>query len=1008
MKIGIVHLTDIHFTEKTNLDDKMNSLCRAIINDMKGLEKLYCVISGDVAYSGSASEYKEATKFLSVLKTLVSAECINIVFKYIIVPGNHDCNFEKYDNQLRRNALKSINYQSIGEDNSVLDLCLSVQKDFWDFYVQYNPMPDSKMFYRVEDIIENRKVVFHCINSAWVSQENESVGGIFFPTKRFELSNNSNGNLNIGVWHHPYNWFNPNTNENNKIEFEKFTEQISSTHFFGHEHEQAYYLNENKNTGDKINLLSGELLNTDNKPKNSGFQTLIIDEVLGQGVLKKYNWNGELYISKNPKEINLLREIKRTFKVKDQFVQQLEEIKIPLVIDNKRNIKLSNIFIFPDLDAFNSESNSFENYRNSNKLLGNDCNNCIIDGESQIGKSSLIARLYIKMYENDTFPVLLTGKDFNEPNLEKIVKRAFKSQYITNDSEYEKYLQLETKKKVLLIDDYQDCAFNSLTTKSIFNEAILKFGKVIIMVDSAYGMLPSMKTEFKNVKFYSIKPLGYKKRNELIERYHSLKQNPLISNEQTFLDQTKVSFDNVQSILGDKLMPSYPVYILSILQALEYKPLNQNETSFGYCYQTLLHYSLYKAGVSNDDIDMYLNFLSELAYHLLTKNTECINNQEMLIFFCDYQSRFIIPSYDVTINCLKKSKIISENNSNYKFGYNYILYYLSAKKIADILHKKEGKDVIQELFREMHVEKNANILVFVTHHSKDVSFIEESLLNSMTVLDKCNPITLEKNDPFYLAIEEFAEKITNDILEINKNPRTERDNLLEMQDENQRSFESKEKVRPTIEDDYQEISNVTLPFQRSFRSIEIIGQIIKNRRGSLEIKQLTEMLTEVYTTGFRTISYYSELLDLARKDIIKLINEQTNESDNKREIEKKINHFIQINSFQICLGVFVKLSNSLGNKDLKKIYNDVAKKINTPAAKLVSFSINSYYGTISYEELKALADDLKGNIVALRILRARVRSYVYNKNLDFRIKQKFAGCLNMTLGPATKSEYDKS
>lgn len=606
--------------------------------------------------------------------------------------------------------------------------------------------------------------------------------------------------------------------------------------------------------------------------------------------------------------------------------------------------------------------------------------------------------LYLKFLENNIYPILLKGKEIKDLNLEKVIKKAIRNQYNVDDTTFEKYMQLNSGKKALLIDDFQECELNSSTSKKLYDDIINKFGKVIIVIDSANSILPSMRAEFHDINFYTIKPLGYKKRNEIIEKYQYLKENPYTLNEQNFQENVKHLFDNVQAVLGDKLMPSYPIYVLSILQALEYKPLKQNETSFGYCYQTLLHYSLHKAGVTNDDMDSYFNFLSELAYEFIKNKKESISRRELNQFYLDYEKRFIVPPYDAVLKILNKSKIIQEDDEKFKFGYDYILFYLSAKKISDIIHVDEGKKIVKELFKEMHEERNANILVFITHHSKDISFIEDSLLNSMIVLDHVNPITLEKDDPFAKAIFEFAEEVKNDILEINRNPKIEREKILVEKDRHELQVENSSKELAVAE--YQEAQNTTLPFRRSFRSIEIVGQIIKNRKGSLEKSQLIEMISELYTTGFRTIGQISNLMLLAKEDVIDLVNKETGDGNDAYEIEKRINRFIQATSFEACLGVFSKLLHSVGHKDLRNLYEEVAQKMNTPAAKLISFGITSYYGTIRPQELKKLADELKGNIVALQILRARVKSYVYNRNVDYDIKQKFASMLNMQLSAA--------
>ena len=997
MKIGILHITDIHFTQKTNLNTKLASFTNAIVNDMRGIQQIYIVISGDVAYSGNKLEYAQAKIFLSVFRQMLNAELKTVSLKFILVPGNHDCNFADYDSQLRKTVSGNISHSTIGEDNSITELCIGVQKDFWDFYGEYNVIPVDKMFYTISDIAVGIPINFHCLNTAWMSQYKETVGALFFPTKRYDLAKLTTKGLNFAVWHHPYNWFNPNTNENNKAEFERFTEGIASTHFLGHEHVQSVFTNENKNNGRRVNLLSGEVFNDDKKPQNSGFQTFVIDIVTEKAELKKYSWNGQLFQSSNPKELILLKEKNQKFEIKPDFFNALIAVKIPLVLDSKQDLKLTDIFIFPDLEPSYKDTHTFDSHVNSLRLIGSDHEFSIIDGETQVGKTSLISMLFVKLYENGIYPIILKGKDITEPNLDKILRRAFRNQYKSSPVDFDSFSQLPKTERVILLDDYQECQFNSATTKSFFEQIKQKFQNAIVVFDSANGILASLKTEMDDVKYYTIKPLGYKKRNELIERYLYLKENPLTYNEHNFLSEVKETFDNVQSILGDKLMPPYPIYVLSITQALQYKPLKQNETSFGYCYQTLIHFSLHKAGISNDDLDSYFNFLTELAYEFLDKfldkDIEVMPHEYLNRFYVAYSDKFICPTYDVLMAALKKSKIVKSESCGISFGYNYILYYLSAKKISDILHTDDGKSKLVKLFDKLHEEKNANILVFITHHSKDISLIESSLFSLMSVLEDVNPITLEKTDPYYEGISSFVKSIKNDIIESNRTMRTERDKALVHQDN---LLIEKEKNKISAENqDEEEVKKAMLPFLRSFRSIEIVGQIIKNRRGSLEISHIREMLTELYTTAFRTIAYYSEILDAAKNEIIEIVQQKV-EGD-RSQMEEKINNFVQLMSFRICVGVFGKLTHCAGNKELKKLYIEVAQQINSPAAKIVTFGINASYGSINAKELTALVEEFKGNVVALRLLKMRVRAYVYNRNLDYATKQKLASIINMEL-----------
>ena len=48
-----------------------------------------------------------------------------------------------------------------------------------------------------------------------------------------------------------------------------------------------------------------------------------------------------------------------------------------------------------------------------------------------------------------------------------------------------------------------------------------------------------------------------------------------------------------------------------------------------------------------------------------------------------------------------------------------------------MIERLDGKAIVKELYDNLHKEKNADILVLITHHTKNHSFIEESILTSM-------------------------------------------------------------------------------------------------------------------------------------------------------------------------------------------------------------------------------------------------------------------------------------
>jgi hypothetical protein len=539
-----------------------------------------------------------------------------------------------------------------------------------------------------------------------------------------------------------------------------------------------------------------------------------------------------------------------------------------------------------------------------------------------------------------------------------------------------------------------------INEKLVFNlikDASEIFFQTILIVDNAYSLIPQLQAELDTFDFFSIKPLGYKKRNDLIRQYYILKENPLLINDESLLQKTKETFDQVKQVLGDRIIPSYPIFIISIIQALDYKPVNLNETSYGYCYQTLMHYALISgAKLPNDELDTYINYLKEFAFYFHEKDIEAIDENSFQNFHRTYEQNYIIKDFEKVKKTLLNSKILKKDDGVYSFGYKYILYFLIAKYISEIITTPKGQENIKKLFQYMYIDKNANILVFITHHTKDVSFIEESLFSSMTPFEKIQEITLEKADPYYKLIQEIAKELSNDLIEINKKPEVEREKYLKEQDELNRNSE-REHGHAINRNQSDEIDEMVMSFYNASRSIEIVGQIIKNRKGSLSKRKLLELITELYKLGFRTIGFLGGMFGDMKSDLTITLMEKIEDSDTRHKIEQRINLFTQVLSLQACLGIFMKLVFSIGVKELKDQYKIVAETIGSPASKLVSFSINSYYNEVSAYEIKLLAKELENNSVAYQILRYFVKSYLYNNHIEYKKKQKIAEALNMRI-----------
>ena len=170
-----------------------------------------------------------------------------------------------------------------------------------------------------------------------------------------------------------------------------------------------------------------------------------------------------------------------------------------------------------------------------------------------------------------------------------------------------------------------------------------------------------------------------------------------------------------------------------------------------------------------------------------------------------------------------------------------------------------------------------------------------------------------------------------------------------------------------------------------------MGQIVKNQKGSFEKSKIISLLTEAYLVCFRTINFYSSKLEEEKADIIDYFIQEFKKNGkyeiNEKELERKINSLLMMMLYRVCLSTFANLSLSIGTSKMDSIYDTVANNIDSPAAKLISFTIKTYYGSLKMTELEDLVDEFKSNPVAMHILKARVINYVYNNPVEYTMKQ---------------------
>ena len=185
----------------------------------------------------------------------------------------------------------------------------------------------------------------------------------------------------------------------------------------------------------------------------------------------------------------------------------------------------------------------------------------------------------------------------------------------------------------------------------------------------------------------------------------------------------------------------------------------------------------------------------------------------------------------------------------------------------------------------------------------------------------------------------------------------------------------------------------------TYRITSIIGQIVKNQRDTVETETLVSLIEDTYRANFRFINYIADMLTRDMEEIIDgfIANNPKAKTMNYSELEKRIGTLLQQLLLKITYATFTHLSVSVGTGGVDKYYDEVAAKINTPAADIISFTIKSYYAPMKLSDLEYLMAKYKNNNVVTNFLRARVRAYVYNHELPREKKQQLGQIAGMKM-----------
>ena len=1014
MRVLLVHLSDIHIrTEVDAVLGRGELIANAAGSVDYDPELCVLVVTGDIAYSGTDEQYMLAESFLTSVATklqdIITSHKSEAQVCTVVVPGNHDCDFSE-SGQARDIIADGIpRTPAQTRDKSIVEICLGVQDSFWSFAnslpaagdVETNEAYDERLYREHVFKTETGTLRFRCCNTAFLSRMHERQGTLYFPSDAIPPERTPDS-LTIAVFHHPYNWLEATVARR----FRKATEKTSDLVLTGHEHDSARRTQKD-DTGAENTYIEGGVLQDSDAPDASIFNVISVDTAEQKQKFTRFSWDGERYSRDDASiesweefRLNKLRA-KGTFEFNERARVWLDDPEVTLAHPYVDNVRLSDIYVFPDLREVTLPSQKGK-FVNGNAVLDFVCSEqvLLVTGDTQSGKTGLAKMLMLGLRARDEVPVFLDA-DLNIPKgeqLHRYLEGRFIAQY--ESGEREAYRQLDSRRRVAIVDNYERLRLPK-KEKQRWLDTLEKFcGRIVLIAHEVILDIEDMTRPDSSscLVRYAIQPLGHARRNSLVEKWLLLGGRSDSDAVQFAHNLTAVT-RTLDSLIGRNFVPAYPPYVLSVVQASEaLSPVDTSATTHGYFYELFIRTSLAK-GRTGVQYDILMAYLAHFAYRLFTVHSSEISVPAAKETHRDYEARYDQElEFQETLRTLASQRILEVSNDEVSFKYKYVYYYFVASYLRDHISEEAIRSQITEIAGTLHVEEHANIMLFLAHLSKDPLIVGEMLKAARKLYPGVLPARLDDDIAF---LDDLARLSAEVVVYKDADHRREREDQLEALDREQHLADAA--GNNAILDPMDPIVRVGV----MLKTLQILGQIVKNFPGSLDGNIKTEIVTECYGLGLRALGEIMGTLRAEQVGVLQMFADMIKRIHpgykDDRVIKRAQNTLVGLAGWA-SLGIVKRIAFSVGSPNLTATYSRVTDKA-IPAHLLIQLSVHlDHVGKFPMAQVRDLAGKFLSKAMASWVLRSLCVQHFRVFPIDPRTKQTACAALGIAYQQLETSE----